>query len=341
MAKVAVVVLTYNGKKLHEKFLPSIIAEKEQFPDFELIVVDNASTDGTGEYVNENFPEARVIRLDVNKGFTNGYVQGLKQVDAEYYVLLSADFEVTPGWIKPCIDIMDNDPQVGACQPKIKYYKQKTQFEYAGGAGGWIDKYGYPFCRGRIFYTVEEDTGQYDETQEIFWASGGCMFVRASLYEELGGFDNDFYAHMEEIDLCWRMKNSGYKIMACPDSIVYHVGGSVISYGSPEKIYHNFRNGLILLVKNLPPDRFLRVMLIRFMLDYIAETKALLSLNFGEFWAIIRAQWAFYSQLGKWMKKRRELKKYITNPNNTAIYQRSIVWQYFIKGKKRFSDLDI
>ena len=333
------VVLSYNGKELHKKFLPGILAEKANYPDFDLVVVDNASTDGTYDYVKENFPEAKLIRLDVNRGFTNGYIEGFRRIEAEIFVLLSADFEVTPGWLNPIIDLMDSDPKVAAAQPKIKYYRQKTHFEYAGAAGGFIDKYGYPFCRGRIFFTLEEDKGQYDDTREIFWASGGCMFVRSDLYFQFGELDNDFYAHMEEIDLCWRMKNAGYKIMGVPESTVYHVGGSVIEYGSPIKIYHNYRNGLVLLVKNLPQGKLLGTLIKRLLLDYVSLLRSILKFNFREMSSIIKAHWNFYTNVGKWLRKRKEVRKMVTTPNTAGIYPRSIVKDYFLGGKKRFSDL--
>jgi len=339
--KVAVVLLSYNNTDLNEKFIPPILAEKERYDNFELILVDNASTDGTEEYINKNFPEVKVLRLDVNRGFTNGYVQSLKQIDAEYYVLLSSDFEVTPGWIQPIVDLMDKDSTIAACQPKIKYYKQKTHFEYAGAAGGYIDKYGYPFCRGRIFFDLEEDKGQYDDTREVFWAGGGCMFIRSELYHQFGGLDNDFYAHMEEIDLCWRLKNGGYRIMVCPESTVYHVGGAVITYGSPIKVYYNFRNGLILMVKNLPKGKLFGTILMRLILDHIAAYKALFSGNFKEYFAIAKAHFHFFIGSGKWLRKRKEAQAHTTTPNNTGYYKRSIVLDYFLRGKKKFSDLNI
>jgi len=335
--KVAIVVISYNGSKLLEKFLPVIL--NTQYDDFEVYVIDNASTDNTATLLVNNFPSVKVITIPINKGFTNGYVEGLKQIDHEYIVLISADIEVTENWIKPIIDLMEGDKSIAACQPKVKSFDIKTKFEYSGSAGGFIDIFGYPFCRGRMFFTMEEDNGQYDDTREIFWATGGCLFIRSKLYHESGGLDNNFYAHMEEIDLCWRLKNMGYKIMVCPESVVYHVGGHIISYGSPEKIYRNFRNSLITNLKNMPLNSLIWKIPARICLDHVYQTKALLGGNFTEFINITKAHLHFFIYLPKWWSKRIQVQKLVNNPNQYGMYKGSIVYQYFIKGIKKFSNL--
>jgi hypothetical protein len=335
--KVGVVVISYNGKELLKKFLPKII--DTQYNDFEVYIIDNASTDGTREYVESSYPQVRVIRIPVNKGFTNGYVEGLAQISNEYYVLVSSDIEVSENWIHPVIELMESDLSIAACQPKIKSYDNKSMFEYSGSAGGFVDYLGYPFCRGRMFFSMEEDNGQYDDIREVFWASGGCLFIRSELYNKVGGLDNDFYAHMEEIDLCWRLKNMGYKIMVCPSSIVYHVGGHIIAYGSPGKIYRNFRNSLITNLKNMTLKELVWKIPLRMMLDNVYQIKSLLSGNFVEFLTISKAHLHFVIYLPKWIRKRNEVKKMINNRNTNGIYPKSIVWEYFINKKEKFSNL--
>ncbi|MBN4081665.1 glycosyltransferase family 2 protein, partial [bacterium AH-315-C07] len=253
---------------------------------------------------------------------------------------ISSDVEASGNWIKPIIDLMDNDKSIAACQPKVKSYENRELFEYSGSAGGYIDTLGYPFCRGRMFFTLEEDHNQYDDTREVFWATGGCLFVRSELYHKAGGLDFDFYAHMEEIDLCWRLKNMGYKIYVCPESEVYHLGGHIISYGSPTKIFRNYRNGLILMLKNMTTRELLWKLPIRLFLDKVSAYKALFSGNMVEFRNIAKAHYHFLRYFGKWNKKRREAQALATNPNRFGIYNGSVVYQYFAKGKKKFSDLD-
>jgi GT2 family glycosyltransferase len=336
--KLAIVVLSYNGKDLLQKFLPPILQTRT--PDSEVFVVDNASTDGTSEFIKANFPEANLVRLEINRGFTNGYVESLPKIDAEYYVLVSSDVEVTPGWIEPVLQLMDSDPQIAVCQPKIKSYNQRNQFEYSGAAGAFIDTFCYPFCRGRLFFTIEEDHGQYNDIREVFWCSGACMFIRADVYHSIGGFDNDYYAHMEDIDLSWRVKNAGYKVMVCPQAEVFHVGGHIISYGSPPKIFRNYKNGMIMMLKNLPSDEFWWKIPFRFILDGVAGLRALIQGNPKECWAIVRAHWQFFGGLGHWLKKRKEARKKVNNPNRTGVYPKSVVVQYFLKGKHKFSELN-
>jgi len=337
----AVVILSYNGKPYHEQFLPLIAKEGEG--KYDTIVIDNASQDDTAEYVKNNYPTVKLLQLPVNLGFTGGYMEGLKHIRSKYIVLLSADFEVTEGWFQPLHKLMESDDKIAACQPKIRYQKQRELFEYAGAAGGFIDTMGYPFCRGRIFFTLEEDLGQYDDTVECFWASGGCFFTRSELFHRFGGFDPDFFAHMEEIDLCWRYKNAGYKIMACGESTVFHVGGSVITYGSPEKAYRNYRNNLIMMTKNLPFWTMLWKVSARMWLDAIAAWRAILSFKFNEYFPIAKAHIHFFNGCfsGKWFRKRTQANQHTCKDVNTVgIYQRSMVWDYFIKGKKKFSELD-
>jgi hypothetical protein len=301
--------------------------------------VDNASTDDTLAYVTEHYPTVKTVSIAINRGFAAGYYEALKQIKAKYYILLSADFEVTDGWFPPLHAAMERDELLAACQPKIRYWREKEKFEYAGAGGAFMDKYGYMFCRGRIFFDLEKDDGQYNDNIEVFWASGGCLVVRADLYHKVGGLDADFYAHMEEIDLCWRLKNAGYKIGYVGNSIVYHVGGSVISYGSPQKLYYNFRNNLILLIKNEKGSKLIWLFPLRLVLDGAAGLRLLLKGNIKETATIIKAHFHFYGQMGKWMARRRENNKLITTRNENGIYQRSIVFDYFFSKKKKFTDL--
>lgn len=337
-SRLAVVVLSYNGKALLRQFVPPIL---ETVPDYaDVYVVDNASVDGTWEMLEQEFPQVRRVRLDVNKGFTNGYVQSLKQIDAEYYALVSSDVEVSPGWVEPVIRLMDSDPLIGLVQPKIMSWHQKDHFEYSGAAGAMIDTLGYPFCRGRLFFTTEKDSGQYNDVVETFWCSGACMFIRGHVYHTLKGFDNDYYAHMEDVDISWRAKNAGYKVMVQPASVVYHVGGHIISYGSPPKIFRNYKNGLIMMVKNLPGRELWWKLPLRILLDITAAFRALLTGHAPECMAIIKAHLQFFAGFGQWRKKRALAKKDVVPHRNTqGIYRRSVVFQYFIAGKKKYSDL--
>lgn len=333
----AVVILSYNGKKWHELFLPLIVAEA--YTGYEVIVVDNASTDDTLSYVQENFPSVKTLQIAINRGFANGYYEALKQIRAKYYVLLSADFEVTQGWFPPLINAMQRYTGLAACQPKVRYWREREYFEYAGAGGGFMDKWGYLFCRGRIFNDLEKDEGQYNDDIEVFWASGGCFMVKADLYHKMGGLDPDLYAHMEEVDLCWRLKNAGYKIGYIGQSTVYHVGGSVISYGSPQKLYYNFRNSLILLLKNEKATRLLWLFPLRLVLDGIAGLQMMAGGKFKEMATIVKAHFHFYGSLGKWLGRRKAAQKLVTHRDKSGIYPRSIIWQYFALRKKQFSKL--
>ncbi len=334
----AVVILSYNGRKWHEQFLPLIVSEARN--DYEVVIIDNASTDDTLSYIHTHFPTVKTVQISVNKGFAHGYAEGLKQIQAKYYVLLSADFEVTPGWFPPLLHAMQRYPGLAACQPKIRYWRDRDFFEYAGAGGGFMDKWGYLFCRGRIFNDLERDHGQYNDDIEVFWASGGCLMVRADLYHKLGGLEPDLYAHMEEVDLCWRLKNAGYRIGYIGQSTVFHVGGSVISYGSPQKLFYNFRNSLILLLKNERARRLVWLMPLRLVLDGIAGIQMLAVGNLKGTLTIIKAHFNFYGSLGKWLKARREAQKHVTHRNTAGIFPRSIIWQYFALRKKKFSKLN-
>jgi GT2 family glycosyltransferase len=332
--RTAVVILNWNGRKYLEQFLPLLIQYSSG--EAEIIVADNASNDDSISFLETNFPSIRIIRNASNEGFARGYNLALKQVEADYYILLNSDIEVTPDWIHPVIDMMEKDPFIAACQPKIRSYIDRSKFEYAGAAGGFIDKYGYPFCRGRMFQSLEEDLGQYDDAIEIFWATGACMFVRADLFHQAGGLDEDFFAHMEEIDLCWRLKNSGYKIMYCPQSVVYHIGGGTLPKISWRKTYYNFRNNFSLLYKNLPDNLVIEVFAKRFILDGIAALKFLFTAGFKDFWAIYKAHISFYSTLSKTKAKRKLLKHAPLH----KVYRKNIVFEYFLRNKKKFTDLD-
>jgi hypothetical protein len=332
--RVAVVILNWNGRKFLEKFLPSLIANSSDIA--EIIVADNASRDDSVDFLNQKYPDVRIIRLEKNHGFAKGYILALRQVEADYYILLNSDIEVTPGWIKPVIDLMESDTNIAACQPKIRSYHEPAKFEYAGAAGGFIDKYGYPFCRGRLFLSIEEDTGQYDDITEVFWATGACMFVRADLYHKFGGLDDDFFAHMEEIDFCWRLKNEGYKIMYCPRSVVYHIGGGTLPKVSWRKTYLNFRNNFLLLYKNLPSEQLVPVFASRLILDAIAALKFLITAGFKDFFAVSRAHFSFYRTFGKTRQKRKKLKQDLVG----NVYQKNIVFEYYFRRKKKFSELN-
>jgi GT2 family glycosyltransferase len=333
----AVVILSYNSLKWLQLFLPKVVEASTN--QYEVVVVDHASTDDTALVIQRDFPEVHLLRLNENHGFAWGYAEALKQIKAKYYVLLSADFEVTHNWYMPLFEMMESHPRLGAIQPKVRYYKEREYFEYAGASGGFMDKWGYMFCRGRIFSTLEKDNGQYDKPIEVFWASGGCLFVRAEAYHKVGGLDPDFFAHMEEIDLCWRLKNSGYSIGVVPQSEVFHVGGSVISYGSPQKTFYNFRNNLVLLLKNEESSKLVWLLPWRLVLDGVAGVQFLIKGDFKNILAIIRAHFSFYATFSMWYKKRKASQKLITFRNKEGIYTKSIIWGYFVKGYKYFSQI--
>ncbi len=344
LPKVAVVILNWNGKHFLEEFLPSVL--KTTYSNADIYVADNGSTDDSIAYLNAHYPQVKQIINDQNYGFASGYNVALKDVEADYFVLLNSDVEVTPAWIEPVVKVLQADESIAVCQPKILAYKQKDHFEYAGAAGGYLDMFGYAFCRGRFFDICEEDKGQYDAYSEIFWAAGAAMFVKADVFKSLAGFDGDFFAHMEEIDLCWRIKRAGYHIMYCPDSVVYHLGGGTLPQGNPRKTYLNFRNNLIMLFKNLPFWQLLLLLPIRLGLDIVAAIKAIIDGQSADCKAILKAQFHFLIGLPKWVGKRMEARRLVkqtklpySSENYTGWYSRSIIIDYFFRGKKYFYEL--
>ena len=339
MTKVAIVILNWNGKQMMMSYLPSVIQYSRE--EASIIVADNASTDGSVQWLREHHPEVRVIELDKNYGFAEGYNRALAQIDAEYFVLLNSDVDVDAEWLKPLEFFMDNNPDVAACQPKILSQKNDKYFEYAGAAGGFIDKYGYPFCRGRLFNDVEPDVGQYDEQKDIFWSSGACLFIRKKDYEDVGGLDGDFFAHMEEIDLCWRLKNRGRRIVCIPSSVVYHVGGGTLAQGNPRKTFLNFRNNLLMLYKNLPSSRVNRILFIRMVLDGLAALAMLAKGDVKNFKSVLKAHKDFKALKKKFVAKR-EKEVSFTDAVGThdEIYRRSIVLAYYLRGIRKFRNLN-
>lgn len=336
--KTSIVILNYNGKQHLKQFLPSVV---EFSSGTEIIIVDNASKDDSVKFLNENYPSLRLIQLDKNYGFAEGYNQGLKQIDADIFVLLNSDVEVQPNWIEPIVSWMESENELAAVQPKILSYSEKDKFEHAGASGGYLDKYGYPFCRGRIFETNEEDKGQYDERSHVFWATGACMFIKSKAFHECGGFDGDFFAHMEEIDMCWRLQRLGYKIGVEPKSKVFHLGGGTLNYMSPFKTKLNFRNSLFMLQKNLDRNRFFMIFF-RLCLDGVAGAKFFFTGYFSHTFAIIKAHFEFYGKLSVNRKKRKAFisKHGKRSAKLTGVYSRSIVFSYYLGKKKKFIQLD-
>lgn len=327
---VAIVILNYNGRHFLEKFLPTVIQHSEGHT---IWVADNASTDQSMEWLSSQHPSVKTLVINENKGYAGGYNHALRQIDAKYYVLLNSDIEVTPGWIDPVIEFMESDTNIAACQPKIRAYDLPTHFEYAGAAGGYMDYLGYPFCRGRIFDTREEDLGQYDDEKDVFWATGACLFVRAETFHRANGFDERFFAHMEEIDLCWRLLNMGCRITCSSKSMVYHVGGGTLHKSNPKKTFLNYRNNLIMLYKNLPKGRRKKTLFFRLILDGISSVRFIASGAWPDVIAIIKAHFAFYAMIPALMKEKER------NVYRAPLYYRSIVWEYFVLGKHRFSEL--
>lgn len=333
---VAVVILNWNGKLLLEKFLPGVV--KSSYPDLQFIVGDNDSSDGSVEWIKTNYPEVRVIQNDRNYGFAGGYNKVLEQVQADYFILLNSDVEVSGNWISPVIQMMEKEEHIAAAQPKIKWEQDKKLFEYAGAAGGFLDKYAFPFCRGRIFDEIEPDHGQYDQTKEIFWASGAAFFIKRTCWTEAGGLDADLFAHMEEIDLCWRLKNLGYKIMFCPDAEVYHVGGGSLNAVNPFKTYLNFRNNLIIMQKNLPLTAVFPSIFIRFFIDFAALLHFLSKAEFKFAMAVSKAHFHFLKSLFTTAKKRTA--KQLPYASHTGVFHGSIVYNFFIRKIRKFSLLN-
>jgi hypothetical protein len=325
---IAVVILNWNGVQLLEQFLPSILAFS---PEATIYIADNASTDASIAFVAQHYPSVKIVKNTANFGFAKGYNEALKHIDAEIYALVNSDIEVTANWLSPIIDTFRNEPQTAIVQPKILDFKNKEYFEYAGAAGGFIDKYGYPYCRGRLFETVEKDKGQYDDEREIFWASGACFFIRSYVYKELHGFDDDFFAHQEEIDLCWRAINKGYDIKYNYKSVVYHLGGATLQTGNPKKTFLNFRNSLLMLTKNTPKESLYGILFTRMILDGIAGIQFLFQGKFSHFSAILKAHYSFYTLFSSMHKKR-------GNFQTEKYYKtKSIVYQYYLICGKVFA----
>ncbi|ULQ53204.1 glycosyltransferase family 2 protein [Flavihumibacter fluvii] len=333
--RVAIVILNWNGRKYLEQFLPFLV--NCGYPSMRLVVADNASTDDSMDFLAAHYPDVERIQLPVNYGFAKGYNEALKRVDAEFYLLLNSDVEVTPGFLEPMVTLMDSDPTIGACQPKIRMYANKSSFEYAGAAGGWLDALGYPFARGRIFDYCETDHGQYEDAVPVFWASGAALLVRSKLYHALGGLDEFFFAHQEEIDFCWRLQLAGYQVMVCPAATVFHVGGGTLPKGNEWKVFLNFRNNLVMLAKNLPLHQSIWKIPLRFMLDAISAWKSLCDGQGTYFKAIAEAHIGFIG----WVLLRHGKSVFpkVKTGKLQGFYHGSVVWQHFVKGKKQFSEI--
>ena len=337
--KVAIVILNWNGTKLMEEFLPSVV-DYSPAELAEVIVADNGSTDASVDMLKEKFPSVRIIQLDKNYGFAEGYNQALNQIDNEYTVLLNSDVEVTPGWLDAPLAAMEADSTIVAAQPKIRAQRNKDYFEYAGAAGGYMDIYGYPYCRGRLLHVVEKDEGQYDTPADILWATGACLFIRTTIYKEVGGLDAGFFAHQEEIDMCWRLRSRGYRLVCTPQSVVYHVGGATLQVESPRKTFLNFRNNLLMLYKNLPEKDLKHVMRARFWLDYIAATKFLLCGHVQNAKAVYEARKAFFDMKPEYAEKRRENLSKTTLGTIPELINDSLIIGFYLKGKKKFADIN-
>ncbi len=340
MTTLAIVILNYNGQPFLEKFLPTVLANADGHPVY---VADSASTDNSVQFLRANFPSIQVIELPTNEGYAGGYNLALEYIQthyggATYYVLPNSDIEVTPGWLQAPLALLESNPNIAACQPKIRSYSQRDLFEHAGAAGGFVDWLGYVFCRGRVFATFEPDKGQYDDNRRVFWATGACLFMRASIFHETGGFDASFFAHMEEIDWCWRVQRIGYEIWACGQSMVYHVGGGTLPKANPHKTYLNYRNSLYMLYKNWPADGLLwPKILLRLVLDGLSSLLFLKVGQWRDVWAILRAHFAFYGRLPQLHRQRQLLaQQQITD---VGLFPKSIVWQYFAKGRKTFKGM--
>jgi hypothetical protein len=332
---IAVVILNWNGLNMLQTYLPTLI-ERTSFPGAFIVVADNGSTDGSVAWLQAEHPDIRTVCLDKNYGFTGGYNRALREIDADYYVLLNSDIEVGEGWLEPLANFMEEHPDVGICQPKVLSMAERDRFEYAGAAGGFIDRYGYPFCRGRILSNIEKDTGQYDEPVECFWATGACLMVRSAIYHHLGGLDELFFAHMEEIDFCWRAKMLGYQVWCVPASTVWHVGGGTLPNNSPRKLYFNYRNNLLMLYKNLPESIRRRRIFVRMCLD-----------GASAFVYLVTGKWSFFSAVWKAHRDYRRLRReedpspFEEERNNIGLYAGSILLRFFLSGKKlRWSDIE-
>ena len=340
MDTLAIVILNYNGRSFLADFLPTVLAHADGHPVY---VADSASTDGSVAFVRNAFPAIRIIQLPRNEGYAGGYNLALNHVRAHhgettYYALINSDIEVTPGWVSPVLRLLETNPDIAACQPKIRSYTQRDLFEHAGAAGGFVDWLGYVFCRGRVFAWFETDRGQYDDNRRVFWATGACLFVRAEVFHQTGGFDAAFFAHMEEIDWCWRVQRLGYEVWACGESTVYHVGGGTLHKSNPHKTYLNYRNSLFMLYKNWPVDGWLWGKIgLRLVLDGLSSLLFLKVGQWRDVWAIVRAHFAFYSRLPHLHRQRKALRQ--TQTTDVTLFPHSIVWQYFARGKRTFDKI--
>ncbi|MFN8241248.1 MAG: glycosyltransferase family 2 protein [Bacteroidales bacterium] len=338
MLKTAVVILNWNGLSYLKTFLPSVL-QHSNLPGTKVCIADNGSTDESVKWLRDNHPGIEIVTLEENHGFAGGYNRALEQITAEYYVLLNSDVEVTSSWLEPLVNFLDNNPEYAACQPRIMSERKRDFFEYAGAAGGYIDKFGFPFCRGRIFYNVEKDYGQYNSEADVFWTSGACMIIRSEVWKKCGGLDNDFFAHMEEIDLCWRVLNAGYKLRYLPQSTVFHVGGGALPYESKFKIYLNFRNNLFMLYKNLAPGDLVKTLFIRKIFDGMAAVRFLLSGKPALMGSVWRAHMDYYKNLKQLRIKRNEAQKIICEKRLLPVLNKSIVIEFYLKGSKTFDRL--
>lgn len=339
MAKTAVVILNWNGERFLKEFVP-LLVKHSTLQDVELIVADNASSDGSIAYLEAEQPSIRIIKLDKNYGFAGGYNRALEQVNADYYLLLNSDVEVTEGWLQPLVSKMDQQEDLAACSPLLLDLNKRGRYEYAGAAGGYIDKYGYTFCRGRIFDWMEDIQDDYNTEASVFWTTGACMLLRKTAFEAAGGFDDHFFAHMEEVDLCWRMKNLGFQLRSVPGSKVYHVGGATLNKSNPLKTYLNFRNNLFLLYKNLPQNKIRKVLFIRMLLDYLSIIRFVATFSFKDIGAILKAHRDFRKDRKIYRKFRTDQEEKMVKYDHDEIYPRSIVSEYFLMGKRRFSGLN-
>ena len=334
--KVAVVILNWNGAAMMRRFLPSVIGNS---PEAEVIVADNGSTDGSLEMLEKDFPAVRTVPFEINYGFAEGYNKALAVIEQPYAVLLNSDVEVPHDWLAPLITFMDGHKDVAACQPKLLKESDREFYEYAGAAGGFIDVLGYPFCRGRIMQHVEKDKGQYDEPAPVFWATGAALFVRTNVYNMVGGLDSRFFAHSEEIDFCWRLRNRGWGIWCIPQSVVYHVGGGTLNKENPRKTFLNFRNNLLMLYKNLPPKDFWWVLLLRYFLDYLAMLQMFFSGHRQDALAVVRARFEYKHICHEFDDKRKANLAATTNPYPAEVFRGSLLWNYYVRGRKTFKEL--
>jgi GT2 family glycosyltransferase len=336
--KLAVVILNWNGKNLLAQFLPTVLANSN-LPTVRVVVADNASTDGSVDYLKANYPMIHLLELEKNYGFAVGYNMALALLDDDYFILLNSDAIPEKNWLEPFLNSISNNDGIEVAMPKIRSYKNPHQYEYAGACGGYIDRFGFPFCRGRILDVVEVDNGQYNDIAEVFWASGAALFIKADLYKQSGGLDEHFFAHMEEIDLCWRLKNQGHKVWVVPSSVVYHVGGASLHQSHPRKTFLNFRNNLFMLLKNLPARSLIPVLFVRMVLDGVAAFKFALSGEFKFGWAVFKAHLSFYRRLPLFLRKRKGLANLVTQTNHPQMYRGSIVFDFFIRRVRTFRQL--